>query len=119
MSPPGVRVNRGVFSSTVGILCFSTKLEDMNECDAPESNSTVARVELTRYSPSTTPWAPWASCASMWLTRARPKDCWGCLCWLLLLLLLPRRGTRLAPVSTGLGPFTVLEKAEVAGLFLA
>ncbi|PUZ70000.1 hypothetical protein GQ55_2G182800 [Panicum hallii var. hallii] len=55
MSPPGVRVNRGVFSSTVGILCFSTKLEDMNECDAPESNSTVARAELTRYSPSTTP----------------------------------------------------------------
>ncbi|PUZ41082.1 LOW QUALITY PROTEIN: hypothetical protein GQ55_9G475100 [Panicum hallii var. hallii] len=55
MSPPGVRVNRGVFSSTVGILCFSTKLEDMNECDAPESNSTVARAELARYSPSITP----------------------------------------------------------------
>ncbi|PUZ56515.1 hypothetical protein GQ55_5G320300 [Panicum hallii var. hallii] len=55
MSPPGVRVNRGVFSSTVGILCSSTKLEDMNECDAPESNSTVARAEWTRYSPSTTP----------------------------------------------------------------
>ncbi|PUZ75295.1 hypothetical protein GQ55_1G148000 [Panicum hallii var. hallii] len=55
MSPPGVRVNRGVFSSTVGILCFSAKLEDMNECDAPESNNTVARAELTRYSPSTTP----------------------------------------------------------------
>ena len=48
MSPPGVRVIRGVFSSTVGILCFSTKLEDMNECDAPESNNTVARTELTR-----------------------------------------------------------------------
>ena len=28
-------------------------------------------------------------------------------------------GTRLAPDSTGLGPFTVLEKADVAGLFLA
>ncbi|PVH47751.1 hypothetical protein PAHAL_4G142100 [Panicum hallii] len=55
MSPPGVRVNRGVASSTVGILCFSTKLEDINECDAPESNSTIARAELTRYSPSTTP----------------------------------------------------------------
>ena len=55
MSPPGVRVNRGVFRSTVGILCLSTKLEDMNECDALESNSTVARVELTRYSPSTMP----------------------------------------------------------------
>jgi hypothetical protein len=29
MSPLGVRVNRGAFSSTVGMLCFSTNLEDM------------------------------------------------------------------------------------------
>ena len=28
-------------------------------------------------------------------------------------------GTRLAPDRTGLGPFAVLEKADVAGLFLA
>jgi len=28
-------------------------------------------------------------------------------------------GTRLAPDRTGLGPFTELEKADVAGLFLA
>ena len=28
-------------------------------------------------------------------------------------------GTRLAPDRTGLGPFTVLEKDDVAGLFLA
>ncbi|PUZ44451.1 hypothetical protein GQ55_8G100300 [Panicum hallii var. hallii] len=55
MSPPGVRVNRGVLSSTVGILCFSTKLEDTNECDAPESNNIVAKTELTKNSPSTTP----------------------------------------------------------------
>ena len=34
-------------------------------------------------------------------------------------LLLLRMGTRLAPDRTGLGPFTVLEKADVAGLFLA
>ena len=27
-------------------------------------------------------------------------------------------GTQLAPDRTGLGPFTVLEKADVAGLFL-
>ena len=54
MSPPGVRVNRGVFSSTVAILYLSTKLDDMNECDAPESDNTVARFELTRNSPSTT-----------------------------------------------------------------
>ena len=25
----------------------------MNECDAPESNNTIARAELTRYSPVT------------------------------------------------------------------
>ena len=48
MSAPGIRVNRGNFSSTVDILCFSTKLDDMNECDAPESNNIVARAELTR-----------------------------------------------------------------------
>ena len=58
MSPPSVRVNRGVFSSTVGILCLSANLDDMNECDAPESNNIVARVELARNSPSTTPCAP-------------------------------------------------------------
>src|SRR6185295_14129469 len=52
MSPLGVRVNRGIFSSTIGILCLSTKLDDMNECDAPESNNIFARVEQTRNSPS-------------------------------------------------------------------
>ena len=58
MSPPGVRVNRGVFSSIIGTLFLSTKLDDMNECDAPESNNIVARVEMIRNSPSTTPCAP-------------------------------------------------------------
>jgi hypothetical protein len=57
MSPPGVRVNKGAFSSTVGMLCFSTNLEDMNECNAPESNNMVAKTELTRNSLSTTPCA--------------------------------------------------------------
>jgi hypothetical protein len=33
------------------MLCFSTKFEDMNECDAPESNNMVAKTELTRNSP--------------------------------------------------------------------
>jgi hypothetical protein len=55
MSDLGVRVIRGNFSSTVGILCFSVKLDDMNECDAPESNNIVASTELTKNSPSTTP----------------------------------------------------------------
>jgi hypothetical protein len=39
----------------MGILCFSTKLDDMNECDDPESNNIVASTELTKNSPSTTP----------------------------------------------------------------
>jgi hypothetical protein len=55
MSDPGVRVIRGNFSITVGNLCFSIKLDDMNECDAPESNNTVASTESTKNSPSTTP----------------------------------------------------------------
>jgi hypothetical protein len=55
MSDPGVWGIRGNFSSTMGILCFSAKLDDMNECDAPESNNIVASTELTKNSPSTTP----------------------------------------------------------------
>jgi hypothetical protein len=35
-----------------------------------------------------------------------------------LLGLLLRMGTRLAPDNAGLGPFTVLEKAEATGLLL-
>ena len=37
---------------------------------------------------------------------------------MLPLLLLPM-GTRLAPDTGGLGPFTVLERADAAGLYLA
>jgi hypothetical protein len=55
MSDPGVRVIRGNFSSTMGILCFSVKLDDMNEYDALESNNSVANTKLTKNSPSTTP----------------------------------------------------------------
>jgi hypothetical protein len=45
-----------VFFGKSGVtLCFSTKLDDMKECDAPESKSTVAKTALTKNSPSTTP----------------------------------------------------------------
>jgi hypothetical protein len=54
MSDPGVQVIRGNFSSTMGILSLSAKLDDMNECDALESNNTIASTELTKNSPSTT-----------------------------------------------------------------
>ena len=50
----GVRIIRGNFSSTVGILCSSTKLNDIKECDAPESNKTEAEWELTGNVPITT-----------------------------------------------------------------
>jgi hypothetical protein len=48
MSDLGVWVIRGNLSSTMGILCFLAKLDDMNEYDAPESNNTVASTELTK-----------------------------------------------------------------------
>jgi hypothetical protein len=34
-----------------GILYFCTKLAAMNECDAPESNNTIALLSLTRIIP--------------------------------------------------------------------
>ena len=55
MSDLGVRVIRGNFSNTIGILCSLTKLDDIKECNAPESNNIVASTELTKNSPSTTP----------------------------------------------------------------
>jgi hypothetical protein len=55
MSDPCIWVINGNFSSTMGILCFLAKLDDMNECDAPESNNTIASTKLTKNSPSTTP----------------------------------------------------------------
>jgi hypothetical protein len=50
----------------------------------------------------------------MWLTRARPKDC-----WLLLPMLLLWMGTQLAPDRASLGPFTELEKADATDWLLA
>jgi hypothetical protein len=35
----------------IGRLCFATKLDVMNECDAPESNKTVAGVSLQEIYP--------------------------------------------------------------------
>jgi hypothetical protein len=41
--------------------CFSANLVAINEWDAHESKGTVAGVNSTRNSPSTTPGACWAS----------------------------------------------------------
>jgi hypothetical protein len=40
----------------IGRLYFATKFDDMNECDAPESNK-VAGCELARNIPYITSWA--------------------------------------------------------------
>jgi hypothetical protein len=53
----GIRVTNGISRCVEGMPCFSTKLVAINEWDAPESKSTVAGVNLTRNSPSTTPGA--------------------------------------------------------------
>ena len=57
MSALGNLVIRELFGNNVGALCFATKLNDMNECDAPESNKIVASIDSTKNSPSTTPGA--------------------------------------------------------------
>ena len=73
MSPPGDWVIRGFFSKTVGMPCFAANFDDMNECDAPESNNTVAGAELIMKLPRTTSGVSFASCAVTWLTRPLRK----------------------------------------------
>jgi hypothetical protein len=41
ISPPGELTSMVCFMFAIGRLCFTTKLDVMNECDAPESNQTV------------------------------------------------------------------------------
>jgi hypothetical protein len=46
--PPGELTSMICFMVAIGRLCFPTKLDDMNECDAPESNKTypISHIEL-------------------------------------------------------------------------
>jgi hypothetical protein len=55
--PPGELTSMVCFIFGIGRLCFATKLDVMNECDAPESNKTVAGCELARNIPNTTSYA--------------------------------------------------------------
>jgi hypothetical protein len=48
ISPPGELTSMVCFMFAIGRLCFATKLDVMNECDAPESNKTVVGCELVR-----------------------------------------------------------------------
>ena len=70
---PRVQINKGVGSNTVLKLFLSTKLAETDECDAPESNNTVARVEFTRNSSYTTLGAACTSSALTWFTWPCPK----------------------------------------------
>jgi hypothetical protein len=70
MWPPGDLVIRGLFMATVGISWVSMKCEEMNEWEAQESKSIVARKDWTRNSPSTTLGVSSASSAYTWLTLA-------------------------------------------------
>jgi hypothetical protein len=57
LSPLGELTSMVCFMVLIGRLYFATKLDDMNECDAPESNKTVAGCELGRNIPNITSWA--------------------------------------------------------------
>jgi hypothetical protein len=48
MSPPGELTTMWHLSMAMGILCFSTYVAEINECEAPESNRTIAVVELSK-----------------------------------------------------------------------
>jgi hypothetical protein len=54
ISPPCELKSMVYFMFAIGRLCFAIKLHVMNECDAPESNKTVAGCELVRNIPNTT-----------------------------------------------------------------
>jgi hypothetical protein len=57
ISPFRELINKCVFIELIGIPCFSTNCSVMNECDALESNKTVAGTELTGNVSSTIPGA--------------------------------------------------------------
>jgi len=46
MLPPGEFTSMEFFSAQSGMLCTLTNAWEMKECEAPESNSTVAGMEL-------------------------------------------------------------------------
>jgi hypothetical protein len=56
ISPPGELTSMICFMVVIGRLYFATKFDDMNECDAPESNK-VTGCELARNIPYITSWA--------------------------------------------------------------
>jgi hypothetical protein len=54
MLPPGEFISMGSFIAHKGMLCILTKACEMKECEALESKSTVAEIELTLNVPNIT-----------------------------------------------------------------
>jgi hypothetical protein len=54
ISPPGELISMVCFMIVMGSWCLTINDDDIKECDAPESNKTVARCELARNIPNTT-----------------------------------------------------------------
>ena len=52
--PPGEFTSMGFFMAHKGMLCILTKAWEIKECEAPESKSTVAEIELTLNVPNMT-----------------------------------------------------------------
>jgi hypothetical protein len=57
ISPPGELTSIVCFMVAIDRLCLTTKLDNMNKQDAPESNKIVVGCELTRHIPSSMSWA--------------------------------------------------------------
>jgi hypothetical protein len=57
ISPPGELTSMVCFMIVIGRLYFVIKFDDVNECDAPESNKTVTGCELIRNILNITSWA--------------------------------------------------------------
>jgi hypothetical protein len=101
ISPLGELTIIQFFSTDNGRLYSHTKLATTNECDAPESNNTIALLSLTRIVPMITSGAAWASSMATWFTRAHT---WFCLAEVVVLVL--RLGVWFTPwTALGLGCF--------------
>jgi hypothetical protein len=63
ISPPGELTSMVYFMMAIGILCFVTNVDDMKECDTPESNKIATGCEFAGNIPNTTSWDCWVSSA--------------------------------------------------------
>src|SRR6187399_2343036 len=75
MSKPGESTDIGVGKACNGISCDNAKGLDMKECDAPESNKTLAGKEFTERLPKMTSEEFSASAAFIRLTLADFGSC--------------------------------------------